>query len=242
MDNKVVIAIIVAAILVVAGYLAYSGGATVSAQGVSSIKVTPDEVSVNINIETTNLTAQDAQAQNKIISDALLTALIKLGFDRDELKFVNYNVYQQYDWNNGQQKSTGYTVSQQLVVKTNQTDEVPSIVDAAINSGALVSYIDFEVSDAKQKDIKAQALEEASKDARTKAGAIASGQGKSLGRLVSLQNQDFNYPGPLNYYTKSDSVSAGAAGQEARTAALNISPQEQDISASVVASYKLGFF
>ena len=242
MNNKAIIAIVIIAILVVAGFIIYNGGPVVSATGTSDLKVSPDIVSVNINIQSINDTAQDAQVEVNRVSEDLLVQLIKIGFNRDELKFVNANVNPSYDWRTG--KSNGFTASQQLVVKTNSTSEVPSIVDAAISAGALVSYIDFELSDAKQNDYKSQALKAASEDARSKAGAIASGQGKSLGRLVSITNQPANYPGPIMYY--SSAANAGgdmmAANAEASKAAVNLTPQDIDISATIQAQYKLSLF
>lgn len=242
MDNKIWIGIVIAAILVIGGYLYFNAGPVVSAQGTASIKAIPDEVSVNINIETRNSTAQLAQESNKQISEKLLIELVKIGYDRNELKFVNQNVYPEYDWSNGNQKLKGYVVSQQLVVKTEDVNRVPSIVDAVINSGALVSYIDFQVSDAKQSEYKNQVLEEASKDAMTKAQSIAAGQGKKIGRLVSITNQEYNYPGPLNYYTRDASISAEVANAGALKAATNLTPNEQEITASISAQYKLSFF
>jgi len=226
-DNKVWIGIVVIAILIVGGYLYFNSGPVVSSQGLASIKAIPDEVSVNVNIETRDKTAQAAQDANNKISESLLIELVKIGYDRDELKFVNYYVSPEYDWSNGKRTQIGYVVSQQLVVKTGEVNKVPSIVDAVIKSGALVSYINFDISDAKRAEYKNKALEEASKDARTKAQSIASGQGKKLGSLVSITNQDYNYPGPLNYYSRDASVSVEAANEGALKAATNLAPNEQ---------------
>jgi len=230
MNNKVLVIIIAIAVVLVGGYLLYNSGPVVSAQGSSSIKASPDEVSVYINVETKNQSAQGAQEMNKEISDKLLFELVKIGFDRDELKFVNQNVYED---------KKGFVVSQQLVVKTDKTEKVPSIVDAVIQSGALVSYINFELSDEKQGEYKKQALEEASKDAMEKARAIADGQGRRLGRLVSLENQEAYYPGPIGLYAKAEGMDSAMANSEARKVALNIAPQDLEITASIMARYKL---
>jgi uncharacterized protein YggE len=249
MKNTTTIAVVVIAIILVVGFIAYSAGPTIAARGTSNIDVVPDEVSVNINIETHNETAQLAQDQNKLISDLLTTELIKAGFDRDELKFANYNVYQEYDYDyRGGSTPKGYVVYQQLVVKTNNTDKVPAIVDAAIYSGALISYIDFQISDKKQSEIKAQALEQASKDAETKASAIAKGQGKSLGRLVSLQNDEMPIFQPYRYFDSGvvsgavDKAAMEVNAVSAQKASISLSPTDQTISASVSAQYKLSWF
>ena len=86
-------------------------------------------------------------------------------------------------------------------------------------------------------EYKVDALKLASKDARNKAGAIAEGQERKLGRLVSLGSQEFNYGGPVMYYASEKS--SGSAAPEARDAAVSIQPREFEVSATVSASYKL---
>lgn len=240
-NNKIWIAVVVIAILLVGGYLYLYTGPVVSAQGFASVKAVPDEVSVNINVETRNKTAQDAQEANKEISEKLLIELVKIGYDRDELKFVNQNVYPEYDYSSNyrEQQIKGYVVSQSLVVKTNEVNRVPSIVDAVIKSGALVTYINFEISDSKQSEYKNKVLEEASKDAMKKAESIAAGQNKKIGGLVSITNQEYYYPGPLNYYTRDASASMEKANSGALKAATNLAPEEQEISSTISAQYRL---
>jgi len=243
-NNKIWIGAIVLAIVLIGGYLFFNSGPVVSAQGVASIKVVPDEVSININVETRNLTVQGAQSANQEISEKLLIELIKLGYGKDELKFVNYYSSPEYDYGYDykQQKIKGYVVSQQLVVRTKEVNRVPSIINAVITSGALIGYINFEISDAKQAEYKNQALEAASKDARTKAGSIAAGQGKKIGMLVSITNQDYGYAGPISYYSRDSSMSAEMVNAGAMKAATNLAPNDQEITASILAQYKLSLF
>src|SRR3989339_756282 len=246
-NNTILIGVVVVLIILIGGYISMSSGPTVSAQGTSQIKVIPDEVSVNINIQTHNDTAKSAQEINKAVSDQLLIELIKLGFDKSGLKFANYNIYPEYDYSyNGDSKIIGYVVYQEMVVKTTDVEKVPSVVDAAVRSGALISYINFEISSKKQSEIKAQALNEASRNAKIQAEAIVQGQGKNLGSLVSIQNQEVPIFRP--YLTYSYGLSAGVAvdkaameqnAVEATKAATNLSPQEQTISATVSAEYKI---
>lgn len=238
--NKNLIWIAAVIVVVIAGYFVYNSGPVVGAQGSASLKAMPDEVSVNINVETKNDSAQNAQNANKEISEKLLAGLVIAGFNKDELKFVNYYINPDYDWKTGKQK--GYVVSQQLVVRTSNVEKVPAVVDAAVSAGALVSYINFELSEQKQGEYKIKALEEASKDAKKKAGAIALGQGRRLGRLVKLENQEFNYPGPIYAYQKGASEDMMVSNSEARKVASNLAPNEMEISASVSASYKLSIF
>lgn len=237
MDNKILIGIIIVGILLVGGYLYYNTGAEVSAQGMSVLTVQPDEASIYLNVEARDQSAQKAKDEQAAINDKVMSALTNLGIEEKDIQTMNYNIYQEYDWNTGRQTPKGYVATQQVIVKSKDFKKVPSIVDASVDNGAVVSGINFELSQEKQNDYKAEALSAASEDAKKKAEATAAGLGKSLGRLVSVESQDFNYE-PWIYYAKGEV----AVASEARDAAVKITPQEQEIRATVNVRYKLGIF
>lgn len=242
MKNEYIIGAIVVAILLVGGYLFYASGPEVSAQGISSLKAEPDIVSVYLSIESKQTTAQAAKESVDKISSDLVSSLKQLGLSDKEIQQVSYNIYPWQEWTGGKMLDKGFVASQQILVKTKDFTKVAKIVDASIDSGALVSTINFELSPEKESEYKTQALELAGKDARKKAEATASGLGKSVGRLVSVQSQDYSYM-PYNYYMKTESSAGGASDAVAvRSAALNLVPRELDVSATINVKYKLSGF
>jgi uncharacterized protein YggE len=112
------------------------------------------------------------------------------------------------------------------------------VIDAGVDSGALLSYINFELSSAKQSEYKIAALKEAGVDAKAKAGAIAEGLGKNLGSLVSVSSSDFSY-NPWNVYSARADLSAGMVAEEAKLSTTNIVPGSQEVSAVINVVYKL---
>ncbi len=239
MENKSIIAVIAIAIILIIGFLYNSSsGATVSAQGSSALKVSPDKVSVNVYIEAKNKTAQTAKEMHDKILDEVILQLLRAGIEKKNIKTLNFNIYPEYDWQEGKNELKGYIARQDIIIETNDFDLVANIVDASISAGALVSYINFELSEEKQNEYKAKALEEASKDAKKKASATAKGLGKNIGKLISVQGEEFNY-GPIIYY-RADS--AGGSIAEAKQAAINLAPTDIEVSASVKVEYKLRSF
>lgn len=240
-DKKIIIGIIL--IVLVVGFFAFSGNssATVSAQGYSEIKASPDKVSVYSGIEGRGTSAQEAKVKHDEINSKIIAMLEAEGFSEDEIKQTYFSVYPEYDWSNGQQKLKGYLASSQIVIETGDFDLVAKAVDAAISGGASVNSINFELSSESQSEYKAQALEQASADAKKKAEATAAGLGKKLGTLVSVQSSDFNYPGPIPYYARTEGGVASDASivAEVKQAALNLAPQDITVSASVQVSYKV---
>lgn len=216
-------------------YFFLGESASVSAQGTSSLKVEPDLASVYLSIESRHTTsAKVAQDNHDVKSDLLYSKLNAIGISDEEIETSYYNVGPEYDYTSNGQKIKGYLVTQQIVIKLEDFSKVVSVIDSGVDAGALISGINFELSPDKQSEYKSQALEEASADAKKKAEATASGLGKKIGRLVSVESSDFNY-GPVVYYAKSDS--GGYA--EAREAALQINPTDVDVYASVSVTYRI---
>ena len=164
--------------------------------------------------------------------------MLRVGIDKDDIKTVNFNRYPEYDFKNGRNEQIGYIARQDIIVETKDFDVVASVVDVSIEAGTLVSYINFELSDEKQSEYKTQALEEAGKDARKKAEATASGLDKKLGRLVSVQSEEFNYI-PYRYF---EATAEGSSATQAKDAAINLAPRDLDVTATIRVEYKLRSF
>ena len=214
---------------------------TITVNGQATAEVAPDLISVYFNVQTTGATSQAASDANTLIVNKLTDNIIALGFSKDDLQTQSFNVYPQYDYTTSKQTLTGYMATNSLIIKipVSQKDKTSSVVDAGTNAGAGISYINFELSPSLQQSAKKAAIENASVDANVKAQAIADGFNKKLGRLVSVSLDQFNYrPGIL--YASSDSSGAGvSSAPEAKQAAVNINPSNQEVSASVTATYKL---
>ncbi len=242
MDKYMSLAIIIVAIVVVAGYIYVNGsGQTstniLSVQGQSTVKTDPDRVSVVINIETLDDDASDARDENVEIVEDIKIALFLLGLDRDDVSTLSFREYPEYEWKDDGKEFKGYKVTHILKVLLEEEyfDKTGDIVDAAIDNKGYVSYINFELSEEKQAEAKKLALEQATRDAKEKAESIALGADKKLGRLVSVQASDFYY-NPWVFYEYAET---GGDEVSARKAATNINPGEKDVRASVTAIYKL---
>lgn len=252
-DNKaIIITSIIAGVILIVAILAlttfsssnpYSKN-SVTVQGIANIDATPDIIGIYFNIETTGNTSSVAKDANNKIFEDLIVQLTLEGFDRSELKTQSFNVYPDYTWEDGTRKENGYRATHSLKIElsSDEFDKISEVIDAGVDSGAGIGYINFELSQELQSQYKAQALKMASKDARVKAEAVASGFDQKVGKLISVQVSDFGYS-PWNVYSARtmDASSAGYAEDVAmvKEVAANIEPTEQQISASVSATYKL---
>ena len=197
-------AIIIVVLIIVsafAGFYLYQSGkdkTTITTTGNFQTKALPDQTLIYLLVQTKASTAQQAKNDNAKISDDVLTALLKIGLERKDIETENYNIYPDYNWTSGKQEIIGYTASNSMKITTKDFDIVGKIIDASVDSGALVSYINFELSPAKNNEYKALVLANASQDARNKADSIAAGLGKRIDRIVSVSTSDYYYqPYPL---------------------------------------------
>lgn len=213
-------------------------GETISVTGNSVVKVTPDLVTVYLNVETNGSSAQIAKDENAKIVDEVITSLVKKGFAREDIETLNFNIYPWQEWENNKYVSKGYKTSHQIRIelKENKFSLVGDVIDAGADAGAMISTINFELSTSKQNEYKALALKQAGQEAKIKADAIAEGVGKRVGALVSISTNEWGY-NPWNVYTSSYGGMADVA--MAKETATNISPSTQEISGSLTAVYRL---
>ncbi|MDO8517303.1 MAG: SIMPL domain-containing protein [Nanoarchaeota archaeon] len=250
MKNSIQITLIVAAtaiIIALMGIYVYNqqmpSSNTVSVTGESSINAVPDLVTVYFSVETEAKTSQESKDKNSEIVDKLTNNLIQWGFEKKDIVTENYNIYPDYSWVNNQQVLKGYKTVHSIKVElsADKTEKIGNVIDAGADAGALISYINFELSPMKQSEYKAQALENAGRDAKTKAAAIAKGLGKNVGSIVSITDSSFDYY-PWRLYS---SAEAGAGKldstgiESAKTAITNIQPGEKEITARISVVYKL---
>jgi len=244
MEKAVQITLIIVVGVLIFGFLAFATFSniinptqnTVTGQGTATIKAVPDLVGIYFSVETKDSTSEEATQKNADIVDELTTSLIKKGFERKEIQTLNFNVYPEYDWNSGTQKIKGYIANHQIKVElsTEDSEKIGEIIDAGVSAGAGISYINFELSQELQNKYKSEALKLAAEDAKLKASSIAEGLGKKIGNLVSTSSSDFNYY-PWRLYE----TSGGASAEDAKAATTNINPSEQEISASVTATFRI---
>lgn len=244
MDKSVQITLIIAvSVLVIVGAIIgtfnyYAGPQkTINGNGEATIKVVPDLVSVYFNIETKDDSSEIARNENAEIVEELIISLIREGFNREDIVTQSFNLYPNYDWGEDGRTENGFVASHQLKVElsTEESDKIGELIDAGVNAGAQISYINFELSSELQNEYKAKAIKLAAEDAKVKAKAMAEGLDKEIGELVSVSSSNFNYS-PWRAFGMVEDMEGAELVREATT---DIQPGEREISAQVNAKFKL---
>ena len=219
---------------------------SITVNGEAQQTVTPDQLVIQLSVETQEDTATLSQSKNAEIMDKVKKALLSKGILDKDITTSSYSVYpvEQSHWicpdykpdcSDDEKiydtKITGYKTVHYLTVKTSDINNGGAVVDAAVNAGANVNSIYFTLKDETRRTIEQNLLKYASANAKDKAQKIADGLNVKLGQPISASNSYVYFPGPVykNYY-------AMAAENYAST---NLSPGEQVVTASVTVSYKI---
>ncbi|MFH1187091.1 MAG: SIMPL domain-containing protein, partial [Candidatus Levyibacteriota bacterium] len=235
----IVAGIIISALIISNSFNGISPGQdnVISAQGVSTVKAMPNLVSVYFNIETKAKTSENATKLNSDIVEKLKSNLIAQGFDEKKIQTQGFSVYPNYEWVGGKQVDKGFIATHSLILEmsADESEKIGKAIDAGVSAGAGISYINFELTQEKQNEYKAEALELAAQDAKIKAQATASGLDQEIGKLVSVQVDNFGYY-PWNVYSGSGRAEDAMLAKAETT---SITPSEQEVTASVTAVFKL---
>jgi uncharacterized protein YggE len=163
--------------------------------GQAEEKVTPDRVSVLINIQTRAATAAAAAADNARRTRAVLDALAALGLSKDQLSTEGYTAYPEmnYDRPGNTPKVVGYVVTNSVRAESKRVDQAGQIIDAALGAGAnLINGLSFYASSI--EEASRQAIGAAVASARADAEAMAQAAGGRLGGLIELSTQGPTIP------------------------------------------------
>jgi len=247
--NKTINYILIAVIIFVALFFINNFGETkiittsadqrnaISVSGNAELEVEPDQAEIYVRIETFNAKADLAKNENAEISEKVTKALKKEGVKEADMETTSFylNPKYRYDRNSGESILEGYTASNVIKVTTKDVDETGSLVDVAVDSGAnSIQNVNFGLSKEKQKEVSGQALLRASEVARDKALSLASNLKISLGKVISVQESNFNYR-TYDYAPMMEMEEANIKSM----ASTQITPGKVSVSASVSMSYEI---
>lgn len=208
-------------------------------KGSAEQKVVPDNAVLSLQINVPVKTASEAmENSNKIYAD--LTAYVdglKKDYNGLSLETTSFSVNPKYEWDETLEKSVqvGYEANQSLKFEINDFNSKGSLLVDAINNvlknkNVSLSYLSFDVSDAKEKEIKDKLAELAMKDSFEKAKGLSEAGFFILNTTptkVNLYSSDYT-PYPIYY---------GGAMMEAKSSLTNYTPSEQTLSVSVDVTY-----
>ena len=166
---------------------------TVSVSGIGkSSSQEPDLAEFSITIRTEDKTAQGATSKNADLSQKILNTLESKGIPKSDIKTASFSVNPEFDFKDGESKIIGYVATNVLSVES-VASAVGSIIDSVTTEDVSVGGINFKLKEENQIKKEKEALENAVKDARTKADIISMAAGVSIIGVKSISESSANF-------------------------------------------------
>src|SRR5687767_1035003 len=154
--------------------------------GVGLVQAAPDRAWINISAESRASTAREAQKRNTDAMTPVLTKLKSSGVAADAIRTIAYDVQYEWDFVNGKRVGKGYVARNSVEVRVDSVDRVGEYLEMAVASGATsLGGVRFDLKD--RAKLEREALRLAVADARAKADAAVAGAGRSIERIVRIE-------------------------------------------------------
>ncbi len=206
----------------------------ITVKGVGTVKTKPDFV--YISLELNSLDSEYTAAVNKANEriEKLQNALSAVGYAKDDLKTLNFNVSTEYDYvqKNGRNERIfrGYNCSYSLKLGFDFTAKaLANTLTAIANSGADAEFsISFTVKEPEK--VSEALLASATENARKKAEILCKASGKTLGELVSI---DYDWSEVSVYSDSGYALAAAPRMMKADACVPEFTPDDINSSDSV---------
>ncbi len=163
-----------------------SESVVVTGEGV--IQVPPDRAWITFTAESRAANPREAQRKNaeamRPVQDTLRAAKVP----SDAIRTMAYDLQQEWDYANNRRVSRGYVARNSIEVRVDDIGRVGELLEMGVTSGATeVSNLRFDVKD--RAKLEREALRLAVAAARAKADAAASGAGRTVDRILKIEEQ-----------------------------------------------------
>jgi len=180
---------------------------TVNVSGEGKVKVTPDQVSVTIGVESKGTNSAEVKKENDTKIDAVLKLIKAHAIAKEDYQTQRVSLYPNYDY---EKKKQTYTASQTVEILLRDLSKYDDLMAALTTTG--VNRIDnVEFRSSKLQQLQAEARKLAVQDAKAKAQDFVSGLGQKIGKAVSISDNSQGYQPPRPVMYKAMNMAADGA-------------------------------
>ncbi len=209
---------------------------TITVSGECLTSVPRDKTAITLRV--TTLADSAAQSmRNATTQMAEITEYLKS--QPVEMQTTQFNSYEKTEWNRDEQKSVvlGIETTVAVEVSANNVTEIENVLNAIADKPNVFSEnLRMYTSPEVLKPIMEKCLSVAVENARVRANALASGDNRRAGRLLSVSYGNTSPSTPENGLLRTKMVTAAAMSD---TATGTIISKDTDVSVSVSATFEI---
>jgi uncharacterized protein YggE len=190
--------------------------------GEAVVRRAPDVAFVTVAAESRAKSPREAQRTNADLMSAVQKRLLDSGIPRDAIRTLGVRLEQEFDMANGRRVARDYVAHNAIEVRVDDVGRTGEVADTAVSAGATsIEGIRFDLKD--RASAEREALRLAVVDARGRAEAAAAGAGRTVDRVLRIEESGMARPiQPMAY-----------ARMEANAAATPVMPGPIEISSHV---------
>ena len=181
----------------------------ISVSGEGKVKITPDQVVINVGFQNTGKDAKEVKNLNDEVVDKVIKFLKKSGIPATDYKTNNVSLYKSYDY---EKKKYNFQASQSLTILLKDLSKYDDVMmglnDAGVNS---INGVEFKSS--KMDDYEREARKKAMLDAKQKAQDYVSVLGQKVGKALLITDNSQSYAPQPMYKGNMMAMAADGGGQ-----------------------------
>jgi uncharacterized protein YggE len=184
--SRMILAALLAAAATTAAF-AQEATNVVITTGEAIVQRAPDRAFVTIASEARAKASREAQRQNADTMAAVRQRLTQAGIATDAVRTLGIDLQQEFDFPQGRRVPREYVARNTIEVRIDDLAHVGDVLDAAVQAGATSSGgVRFDLRD--RSGAEREALRLAVADARARADAAAAGAGRTIDRIVKVED------------------------------------------------------
>jgi len=161
--------------------------------GLGVVFAVPDRAWITVSAESRAPSPREAQRLNAEAMRPVQDKLRAAGVAAEAIRTMAYDVQYEWDFVNNKRVGRGYVARNTIEVRVDAIDRVGELLEIAAGSGATaLGGIRFDFKE--QAKLEREALRLAVLDARAKADAAAAGAGRSIDRILKVEEQGVDVP------------------------------------------------
>jgi uncharacterized protein YggE len=186
---------------------------TIVTSGDATVTRPPDVAYLTVAVETHARSPRDAQKQNADAMSGVQKQLADAGVPKDALRTLGLWLEQEFDVNNGRRTPRGFVARNTLEVRIDEVSRAGELADAVVQGGATsLNGIRFDLKDraAAERD----ALRLAVAEARRRADAAAAGVGRTVDRVIKIEDSRAEVVSPRLFAARAEAVGQASTAVE----------------------------
>ncbi len=210
---------------------------TITTTGESIVKVAPDNVIINLTVETVNQDLKAARSENNGKINSILSLCKKEKIENDDIKTSQISVSPKYQYEQQKYVYKGMQVYQSLSITLKDISKYNAFLDELLGLGTrYVNGVEFKTSELKKYREQARSLAIAA--AKEKAQKLAAELSQNIGKPL-LINEGFSPDAVRPYYRMERSSQSQVVADESEGASGYSGTGLIDVSAVITVTFEL---